>query len=118
MCVLPLLPFLYCLPDDQAIPPQKHIAGILARATSLRTVRLNLDFHDDTQAYCPNPYLGDKWREVFEKQRGPEIMQAMCPCLEYVALLYHGCPASVWAEFHPQRCAEPRFVLKCDAAHA
>ncbi|KAI1792804.1 hypothetical protein LXA43DRAFT_1093441 [Ganoderma leucocontextum] len=96
--------------------PYRHIAEILAGSRSLRTVRLNLDFHDDHQAYCGNPIIRQEWFRVIQGGAGVAIMQA-CPRLEYVALLYHGRPASVWAEFHPERCAEPRFVLKYDDAY-
>ena len=50
---------------------------------------------------------------------GPQIVDIMqvCPLLEYVGLLYHHIPTSIWLEFHPPRCAEPRFVLKNDISH-
>ncbi|KAI1792789.1 hypothetical protein LXA43DRAFT_316351 [Ganoderma leucocontextum] len=83
----------------------KPIAEILSRAQSLRTVRLNLDFHDDPLAYCGNPYphLRDKWLQTLRKERGPEIVEVMqaCPLLERVAILYHDRPSSVWVEFYP-----------------
>ncbi|KAI1792780.1 hypothetical protein LXA43DRAFT_315817 [Ganoderma leucocontextum] len=96
-----------------------HIARLLSAATSLRTLRLNLDFHDDHQAYCRSAWKRDLWFPVF-KERGFEIvgvMQASCPLLEHVALLYHGHPTATWAEFHPQGCAEPRFVLDYTKDH-
>ena len=60
-----------------------------------------------------------RWLPLF-KMRGFEIvdlLEASCPRLEHIALLYHGDPASTWAEFHPQRCAEPRFVLDYTKDH-
>ena len=89
-----------------------HVAQMLSAATSLRTLRLNLDSHDAPQAYCNAPWERSRWFPLF-KTRGFEIvdlLQASCPRLEHVALLYHGDPAATWAEFHPQRCAEPRFA--------
>ncbi|PIL28943.1 hypothetical protein GSI_08990 [Ganoderma sinense ZZ0214-1] len=96
-----------------------HIAQLLSTLTSLVTLRLNLDFHDDHQAYCAAPWERERWFPLF-KTRGFEIvdlLQASCPHLEHVALLYHGDPAATWAEFHPQRCAEPRFVLDYTKDH-
>ncbi|KAM5545991.1 hypothetical protein V8D89_000117 [Ganoderma adspersum] len=96
-----------------------HIAQLLSAATSLRTLRLNLDFHDDHQAYCNVSWERERWLPLF-KTRGFEIvdlLQASCPHLEHVALLYHGESAATWAEFHPQRCAEPRFVLDYTKDH-
>ncbi|PIL28942.1 hypothetical protein GSI_08989 [Ganoderma sinense ZZ0214-1] len=90
-----------------------HIARLLSTLTSLLTLRLNLDFHDDHQAYCGAPWERERWFPLF-KARGFDIvdlLQESCPRLEHVALIYHGIPAATWAEFHPQRCAEPRFVL-------
>ena len=96
-----------------------HIAQLLSAATSLRTLLLNLDFHDDHQAYCDVSWERSRWLPLF-KMRGFEIvdlLEASCPRLEHIALLYHGDPASTWAEFHPQRRAEPRFVLDYSKDH-
>nr|VWP01968.1 Ubiquitin-like modifier-activating enzyme ATG7 (ATG12-activating enzyme E1 ATG7) (Autophagy-related protein 7) [Ganoderma boninense] len=96
-----------------------HIARLLSTATSLVTLRLNLDFHDDHQAYCSAPWERRRWFPLF-KARGFEVvdlLQASCLRLQHVALLYHGDPAATWAEFHPQRCAEPRFVLDYTKHH-
>ncbi len=112
-CSLPII--VVCSP----IATQIHIAQLLSTATSLRTLRLNLDFHDDHQAYCSAPWERERWSPLF-KTRGFEIvdlMQASCPRLEHIALLYHGIPAATWAEFHPARCAEPRFVLDYTKQH-
>ncbi|KAI1792794.1 hypothetical protein LXA43DRAFT_316447 [Ganoderma leucocontextum] len=97
----------------------KSIAEILARAQSLRTVRLNLDFHDDPQAYCGINDLRYEWLQTLRTDRAPEIVEIMqaCPFLEHVAILYHGLPSSVWVEFHPSRCAEPRFVMSYSDAY-
>ena len=88
---------------------QKPITEILSRAQSLRIVRLNLDFHDDTQLpYYGRSHLHEKWSRTFRYERGPEIVQAMqaCPLLEYVAILLHDFRSSFWVEFHPSRCPE------------
>ncbi len=92
---------------------------MLTAARSLRRVRLNLDFPDDHGPYCNEYEVRTKWRETFEEQYGPEITKIMekCPELECVELLYHGIPRGTWAEFHPSRCATPRFVLEYDAEH-
>ena len=97
---------------------QTPIAKILARARSLRTVRLNLDFYNDPGSYCHSSSHRERWLETLRTKVGPKIlriMQAGCPSLEHVAILYHGCPSSIWVEFHPDpsRCtgAEPRFVM-------
>ncbi|RDX52518.1 hypothetical protein OH76DRAFT_1400310 [Lentinus brumalis] len=97
----------------------EHIAEVLTAARSLRRVRLNLDFPDDHGPYCNEYEVRTKWRETFEEQYGPEITKIMekCPELECVELLYHGIPRGTWAEFHPSRCATPRFVLEYDAEH-
>ncbi|PIL27947.1 hypothetical protein GSI_09982 [Ganoderma sinense ZZ0214-1] len=97
-----------------------HIARLLSTAKTLRTLRLNLDFHEDHQAYCANRRKRDAWLALFRDERGPEIVEivaASCLQLEYVALLYHGYAGATWAEFHPQRCAEPRFVLDNTGGH-
>ncbi len=98
---------------------QAHIARTLAAAKSLRTVRLNLDFHDDHQAYCGNLEKRKRWYDTFIGQRGPEILAIMqeCPLLEHIALLYHGHPSSTWVEFRTPRCPGPRVVLKYDTEH-
>ena len=86
---------------------------------SLRTVHLNLDFHDDPGPYCDNRRLREGWFETFRNSRGPEIVGILedCPDLDYVGLLYHGIPSATWVEFHPPRCAEPRLVLEYDQEH-
>ncbi|KAI0752636.1 hypothetical protein C8Q80DRAFT_467168 [Daedaleopsis nitida] len=96
-----------------------HIVRLLTPMRALRSVRLNLDFHDDHGAYCDDHEDRDAWFEIFKNQRGPEIVDILqdCPYLEYVALLYHGYSSATWAEFHPLRCAEPRFVLEYDDMH-
>ena len=97
---------------------QTPIAKILARARSLRTVRLNLDFYNDPGAYCRSSGNRERWLETLRTKVGPKILRIMlagCPSLEHVAILYHGRPSSIWVEFHPDpsRCAgaEPRFVM-------
>ena len=110
------------LPPDTCLPPthQTHIARLLSAATTLRTLRLNLDFHEDHQAYCAHRGKRDAWLKLFRDERGPEIVEIVaeaCPRLEHVALLYHGWEGATWAEFHPQRCAEPRFVLDYTREH-
>nr|VWP01970.1 Autophagy-related protein 11 [Ganoderma boninense] len=96
-----------------------HIARTLTAVKSLRTVRLNLDFHDDHQAYCGNPDKQKRWHDTFMGQRGPEILAIMeeCPLLEHVALLYHGSPSTTWVEFRTARCPGPRVVLEYDPEH-
>ena len=79
-----------------------------------------MDFERDHGAYSDRGTHRDEWLELFRDEVGPqitEIMQAACPALEYVGLLYHGIPWATWAEFHPSWCPEPRFVLSYDAAH-
>ncbi|KAM5536459.1 hypothetical protein V8D89_009895, partial [Ganoderma adspersum] len=97
-----------------------HIARLLSAATSLRTLRLNLDFHEDHQAYCAHPRKREAWLALFRDTLGPAIVEVVaqsCPRLEHVALLYHGWEGATWAEFHPRRCAEPRFVLDYMGGH-
>ena len=98
---------------------QAHIVRTLTAVKSLRTVRLNLDFHDDHQAYCGNPEKRKRWRDTFIEQRGPEILAIMqeCPLLEHVALLYHGTSSATWVEFRTPRCPGPRVVLEYDPEH-
>ena len=98
---------------------QIHIARHLTAFKTLRTIHLNLDFLDDHGPYCKNMQSRDAWFEVFRNERGPAIVEVLqeCPALEYVGLLYHGIPESIWVEFHPSRCAEPRFVLEYDSSH-
>ncbi|KAM5536451.1 hypothetical protein V8D89_009887 [Ganoderma adspersum] len=96
------------------------IAQLLSAAKTLRTLRLNLDFHEDHQAYCAHLRKREAWLALFRDTLGPtivEIVAESCPRLEHVALLYHGCHGATWAEFHPQRCAEPRFVLDYMGGH-
>nr|VWO97711.1 Aminotransferase class I/II-fold pyridoxal phosphate-dependent enzyme (Putative acyl-CoA transferase WcbT) [Ganoderma boninense] len=96
------------------------IAKILSRARSLRTVRLGLDCYNDPGAYCRLSGHRGRWLETLRTKVGPKIlaiMQARCPSLEHVAILYHGSPSSVWIEFHPPRCGaeeEPRVVVSYD----
>ncbi|RDX52612.1 hypothetical protein OH76DRAFT_171361 [Lentinus brumalis] len=100
--------------DRKALVPHTRIARLLLAAKSLQVVRLNLDFQDDHGAYCPVPTVRDQWYPVF-KARGWELVNILeaCPRLEYLGLLYHGIPAPLWVEFHPSRCAEPRYVEEC-----
>ena len=83
-----------------------HIAQILSAITTLRTVRLNLDFHDtcgvlyQDQHYDLTP-LWD-WCAAVET-RGAELFHLFretCTSLEYVALIAHGF-GSWWREWHP-----------------
>ena len=97
---------------------QTPIAKILARAGSLRTVRLNLDFYNDPGAYCRSSGNRERWLETLRTKVGPKILRIMlagCPSLEHVAVLYHGRPSSIWVEFHPDPSrragAEPRCVM-------
>ena len=97
---------------------QTPIAKILTRSWSVRTVRLALDFYNDLGAYCRSSSHRERWLQTLQAKVGPKIlriMQAGCPSLEHVAILYHGRPSSIWVEFHPNpsRCtgAEPRFVM-------
>ena len=98
---------------------QTHIVGILSALKSLRTIHLNLDFHDDHGAYCGEHERRSAWFETFKNERGPALVDILqdCPHLDYVGVLYHGYPKPTWAEFHPARCSEPRFVLEYDALH-
>ena len=92
-----------------------HIVELIATAAPRsRVIRLNLDFPEDHGPYCHIRPERDTWFAKFKNTLGPEIVAALenrCPLLEYVDLLYHGVPTSTWVEFHPSRCAEPRFVL-------
>ena len=81
---------------------------------SLRRLRLNLDFHDDHGPYCNVWKVRDAWFSKLTGEIGWEIVETLeehCPLLELVEILYHAIPTSTWAEFHPCRCADPRFVL-------
>ena len=96
---------------------QTPVAKILARARSLRTVRLNLDFYNDPRGCCRSSHR-ERWLQTLRMKMGPKIlriMQAGCPSLEHVAILYHGSPSSIWVEFHPDPSgcagAEPRFMM-------
>ena len=93
---------------------QAHIANLLTAARSLRTVRLNLDFHDDHGLYCSANLVDIRARywTAFREVRGPEIVKIMesCPYLEYMELLYHGPDASRWPRFLSSRYPEPRFM--------
>ncbi|PIL28961.1 hypothetical protein GSI_09008 [Ganoderma sinense ZZ0214-1] len=95
------------------------IAQALTAVKSLRTVRLNLDFHDDHGPYCGNNAKRERWRDTFMGQRGPEVLAIMqeCPLLQHVALLYHGHPSATWVEFQTARCPGPRVVLEYDSEH-
>ncbi|TFK82594.1 hypothetical protein K466DRAFT_530188 [Polyporus arcularius HHB13444] len=96
-----------------------HIARILASARALRTLRLNLDFRGDHGPYCGDYAVRKKWWDTFKGTLGWEIVDIVqdCPLLGCVEILYHGAPTATWVEFHPQRCAEPRFVLSYDDDH-
>ncbi|RDX52505.1 hypothetical protein OH76DRAFT_1480615 [Lentinus brumalis] len=92
----------------------KGIVGHLAGAKSLRWLRLNLDFREDHGAYCADLTFRDVWFSRLTGSIGWEIVDALeihCPLLESVEILYHAIPTSIWLEFHPCRCADPRFVL-------
>ena len=86
---------------------------------SLWTIRLNLDFHNDHQAYCANPEKRELWHDTFMGQCGPEILTIIqeCPLLEHVVLLYHGNSSATWVEFRTPWCPGPRVVLKYDSEH-
>ena len=69
--------------------------------------------HDDPGMYVLDDTTAFKaWFPTFKK-RGTQILMFMqvCPQLEFVALLYFGRTNPYWAEFHPKRCAMPRFLV-------
>ena len=81
---------------------------------SLRWLRLNLDFHEDHGPYCADWDVRDAWFTKLTGEIGWRIVETLekhCPLLQSVELLYHTISTSTWAEFHPCRCADPRFVL-------
>lgn len=82
---------------------------MLASAASLRSINLNLDFHDAPKLYCENMAERSRYKRV-QDGRGWELASILgaCPRMEYVALLTHGLNTSFWLQFHPTRCAEPR----------
>ncbi len=59
------------------------------------------------------------WWGRFKESLGWEVVEVLqdCPLLDCVEILYHGNPTATWVEFHPPRCAEPRFVLSYDKDH-
>ena len=81
---------------------------------TLRSVRLNLDFHDDHGPYCKAGFtrVREPYWDTFKDKRAPEIVGILeaCPYLEYVELLYHGEVASRWPRFLTSRYPEPRFL--------
>ncbi|KAI0695087.1 hypothetical protein C8T65DRAFT_665885 [Cerioporus squamosus] len=89
-----------------------NIAKLLTAARGLRSIRLNLDFHDDQGPYCGRGFDYSIWRSTFMEHRGPEIVQILeaCPWLEYVELLYHAYNGSRWTKFRTSRYAGPRIV--------
>ncbi|RDX56993.1 hypothetical protein OH76DRAFT_4923 [Lentinus brumalis] len=97
--------------DRAQVVPHTHIAGILASAVSLRTVNLNLDFHDEVRLYSEDMPGRARCKDVRDA-RGWELANIFEACrqLEYVALLTHGLSCSLWLQFHPRRCAEPRYT--------
>ncbi|KAM5545978.1 hypothetical protein V8D89_000104 [Ganoderma adspersum] len=99
--------------------PYLHIARTLATIPSLRSVRLNLDFEDDHQAYCGSPQRRKVWYDKLTETKGPEIVDIMqtCPLLEHVALLYHGHPSSTWLEFPTPRFPGRKVIVKYDSEH-
>ena len=86
---------------------------MLTKAMSLRTVRLNLDFHDDHGGRCIERPVRSKWYNTFKNVRGREIVDILdsLPLLEYVELLYHGIPNQLWVQFLPKRYPEPRYAI-------
>ena len=98
---------------------QVHITNMLTSFQhTLRSVRLNLDFHDDHGPYCKAMFadIRDRYWAAFNK-RGRQIvgiLEAQCPYLEYVELLYHGEVTSRWPRFLTSRYLEPRFVDSLD----
>ena len=91
---------------------QVHIASKLVAARSLRTIHLNLDFHDDHGPYYTDDGLYDPYYATLTQERGPALLTVLesCPLLEFVGVLYHDRDRTVWLQFHPSRCAEPHFV--------
>ncbi|TFK79121.1 hypothetical protein K466DRAFT_506108 [Polyporus arcularius HHB13444] len=92
-----------------------HIAEMLTAARGLRSVRLNLDFHDDIGPYSDCAVsVGREWQVKFREHRGPEIVAILeeCPWLEYVELLYHDHASwsSRWPKFPTSRYPGPRFI--------
>ncbi|RPD61781.1 hypothetical protein L227DRAFT_610231 [Lentinus tigrinus ALCF2SS1-6] len=92
-----------------------HVVELAAAAAPhAHVMRLNLDFPEDHGPHCSKHPERDAWFAKFKGELGPNIvalLEERCPLLEHVGLLYHGVPTSTWVEFHPSRCAEPRFVL-------
>ncbi|KAI0752656.1 hypothetical protein C8Q80DRAFT_468038 [Daedaleopsis nitida] len=88
--------------------PYLHIARLLEAAKSLRTVHLNLDFHEDHGPYSMDSEARSRWARI-RNTRGQELANVLqsCPILEYVALFYNAYESCLWVEYHPSRCAEP-----------
>ena len=84
----------------------------------LRSIRVNLDFHDDHGPYCKAGFtrVREPYWDTFKDKRAPEIVGILeaCPYLEYVELLYHGEVASRWPRFLTSRYPEPRFLDSLD----
>ena len=85
---------------------QAHIANLLTATRSLRTVRLNLDFHDSPAPACfwywNPPYWKD--HEPIHRERGlalAAVLRAGLPLLERFTLLRHGENSSKWIPYVP-----------------
>ncbi|RPD61683.1 hypothetical protein L226DRAFT_534123 [Lentinus tigrinus ALCF2SS1-7] len=99
--------------NRKQVVPHAHIARILASTASLRTVNLNLDFHDEVRLYVDNNAETNRCKRIRDA-RGWELANIFeaCPRLEYVALLTHSFDNYFWGQYHPRRCAEPRYTAQ------
>ncbi len=95
---------------------QRHICGLLAALSTVRSLRLNLDFEDDDGPYCCM-MLFKKWYLKFPGLRS-EIIQSLrtCPRLQHVAFLHWFDLEAVWAGYTLSRgdSSMSRFSVTAD----
>ncbi|KAI0772723.1 hypothetical protein BD413DRAFT_473680 [Trametes elegans] len=74
-----------------------HIARTITSLTLLRTMRLHLNFPEESIVYCTISVTRKAWYDTLTECIGWEIVEIVqaCPLLEHVGLLYHGDPVSL-----------------------
>ncbi|TFK91810.1 hypothetical protein K466DRAFT_287050 [Polyporus arcularius HHB13444] len=102
--------------DRESCVDYRHICGLLAALSTVRSLRLNLDFEDDDGPYCCL-MLFKKWYLKFPGIRS-EIIQSLrtCPRLQHVAFLHWFDLEAVWAGYTLSRgdSSMSRFSVTAD----
>ncbi|KAI0672400.1 hypothetical protein C8Q78DRAFT_747498 [Trametes maxima] len=95
----------------------EHIVGTLAEIRTLVTLRLNLDFEEDPGRCMNQVSIRRPWAHLLNERgwRAVDILDGVCPELEYVQLVFHAQPPSTWVEYR-QDARSTRAIVYAPAA--